>query len=104
MAAAAELLNAAEQQALDLDRVFERLSGMVPILNARRRGLLGRDHSNPTFEVNGACKDLDLALRAAHATAAPLPVTAAAREVFEFARRRHPVDEMSAVREVFGEG
>lgn len=103
MAAAAELLNAAERQGLDLDRVFDRLSGMVPVLNARRRGLLGRDHSNPTFDVMGACKDLDLALSAAHVRAAPLPVTAAARELFELAKRRHAVHEMSAVREIFGE-
>jgi len=103
-AAAAELLNAAERQGLDLDRVFERLSGFVPYLNARRRGFRGRDHSNPTFEVNGACKDLDLAVRAAHAAGALLPVTAAAAEVFALAARRHATEEMTAVIEVFGEG
>jgi 3-hydroxyisobutyrate dehydrogenase-like beta-hydroxyacid dehydrogenase len=90
-AAAAELLNAAERQGL-------------PYLNARRRGFRGRDHSNPTFEVNGACKDLDLAVRAAHAAGAPLPVTAAAAEVFALAARRHATEEMTAVIEVFGEG
>ncbi len=102
-AAAAELLNAAERQGLDLDRVFERLAGFVPYLNARRRGFRGRDHSNPTFEVTGACKDLDLALRAAHSAGAALPVTAAAAEVFALAARRHATEEMTAVIEVFGE-
>jgi 3-hydroxyisobutyrate dehydrogenase-like beta-hydroxyacid dehydrogenase len=54
--------------------------------------------------VNGACKDLDLAVRAAHAVGAPLPVTAAAAEIFALAARRHATDEMTAVIEVFGEG
>ncbi len=101
-AAAAELLNAAQRQGLNPDLVFERLSGFVPYLNARKRGFRGRDHSNPSFLVSGIRKDLDLALRAAHAAGAALPVTAAAGELFALAEREHGEDEMTAVIEVFG--
>ena len=100
-AAAAELLNAGRRQGLDPDRVFERLSGFVPYLNARKRGFLGRDHSNPSFLVGGMRKDLDLALHAAHASGAALPVTAAAGELFTLAEPGHADDEMTAVIEVF---
>ena len=102
-AVAAELLNAARRQGLDPDLVFERLSGFVPYLNARKRGFLNRDHSNPSFLLNGMRKDLDLALAAAHAAGAALPVTAAAGELFTLAEPGHADDEMTAVIEVFGE-
>lgn len=101
-AAAAELLNAARRQGLDPDRVFERLSRSVPALNARKRGFVGRDHSNPNFLLGGIRKDLDLALRAAHAAGAALPVTSAADELFALAELEHADDEMTAVIEVFG--
>ncbi|MBO0708653.1 MAG: NAD(P)-dependent oxidoreductase [Candidatus Dormibacteraeota bacterium] len=101
-AVAAELLNAGRRQGLDPERVFERLSGFVPYLNTRRRGYLDRDHSNPMFELDGMCKDLDLALRAAHGAGAALPVTAAAGELFALAAPQHAGDEMTAVIEVFG--
>lgn len=101
-AAAAELLNAGRRQGLDPELVFERLSGFVPYLNTRRRGYLDRDHANPTFELNGIRKDLDLALRAAHVARAALPVTAAAGELYALAEPDHADDEMTAVIEVFG--
>lgn len=101
-AAAAELLNAALRQGLDGDRVFERLNRFAPNLDADRRGFVGRDHSSRSWEVTGMRKDLDLALRAAHANGAPLPVTAAAAELFAMAEPEHADDEMTAVIEVFG--
>ncbi|MBO0702735.1 MAG: NAD(P)-dependent oxidoreductase [Candidatus Dormibacteraeota bacterium] len=102
-AAAAELLNAARRQGLDPDRVFERLNVFAPNLARDRRGFLGRDHSVQTWEVSAMRKDLDLALRAAHASGAPLPLTAAAAELFTFVEPAHGNDEMTAVIEAFGQ-
>lgn len=102
-AAAAELLNAGRRQGLDPARVFARVSGLVPYLNTRRRRYLERDHSGPMFELNGIRKDLDLALRGAHAAGAALPVTAAAGELYTLAEAEHGEDEMTAVIEVFGQ-
>lgn len=102
-AATAELLCAARRLGLDPDLVFERLSGLVPYLRARRRGFVGRDHADPMFLVGGIRKDLDLARDAAHAAGAALPVTAAAGELFALAEAAHADEEITAVIEVFGE-
>jgi 3-hydroxyisobutyrate dehydrogenase len=97
----AELLAAGERRGLDREQVFGLLCRMVPYLKARERGYLGRDHSNPLFEVRAIRKDLDLALDAAHQAGASMPVTAATREMFALAEQQHATDELTAILEVY---
>ena len=100
-AAAAELLHAAVRQGLDPQLAFERLIRFAPVLDRDRRGFLDRDHKSRSWELSGMRKDLDLAVRAAHAAGASLPVTAAAAELFTLAEPAHANDEMTAVIEAF---
>ncbi|MFZ0216179.1 MAG: NAD(P)-dependent oxidoreductase [Candidatus Dormiibacterota bacterium] len=97
----AELLAAGERSGLDREQVFALLCRMVPYLKARERGYLGRDHSNPLFEVRALRKDLDLALQAGHQAAASMPVTAATREMFGLASLQHANEELTAIVEVY---
>jgi 3-hydroxyisobutyrate dehydrogenase/2-hydroxy-3-oxopropionate reductase len=100
-AAAAELLAAARREGLDPEAVFRLLTRAVPYLEARRRGYLERDHSNPIFEVKGMIKDLDLALGLGHAAGAAMPAVAEVRELFGLAAYEHEDDEITAVMEVY---
>lgn len=98
---AAELLSAAEAAGVSQERAFWLLTRMVPYLTVRRRGLVDRDHANPTFELRGMRKDLDLALAMAHRAGATLPVTGLARELYAAAEPSRGDQEMTAVIERF---
>ncbi|PZR89697.1 MAG: hypothetical protein DLM67_18625 [Candidatus Nephthysia bennettiae] len=99
--AAAELLAAGEREGLDAKTLFRLLTRTVPYLQARSRSYLDRDHTSTLFEVGAIVKDLDLALDAAHAAGAAMPVSGQARELYGLVAGEHGHDEMTAVIELF---
>jgi 3-hydroxyisobutyrate dehydrogenase len=99
--AAAELLEAARREGLDTRTLFRLLTRMVPYLQARSRSYLDRDHTSTLFEVGAIVKDLDLALEAAHAAGAAMPVSGQSRELYGLVAGEHGHDEMTAVIELF---
>jgi 3-hydroxyisobutyrate dehydrogenase len=99
--AAAELLAAGQREGLDTRSLFRLLTRMVPYLEARSRSYLDRDHTSTLFEVGAIVKDLDLALEAAHAAGAAMPVSGQARELYGLVAGEHGHDEITAVIELF---
>jgi 3-hydroxyisobutyrate dehydrogenase/2-hydroxy-3-oxopropionate reductase len=98
---ASELLATAERSGLDPEAAFGLLTRLMPYLETRRRGYLGRDHANPLFELRGIRKDLDLALGLGHSAGAPMPAVGAVREIYALAEAEFGGDEMTAVIEPY---
>lgn len=99
--AAAELMATAARAGVDPEAAFTFLSRMMPYLQARRRGYLQHSHENPTFELAGMVKDLELAQDLGHKAGAAVPVVSLARELYALAEPEHGREEMTAVIEMY---
>jgi 3-hydroxyisobutyrate dehydrogenase len=100
-AALAEGLVLAERAGLDMTKVVPALINGgpgSPVVKGKAARMANRDYADTQFALRWMHKDTTYALRAADAHGVPMPVLAAAREVYRAARSLgHDEDDFSAV-------
>jgi 3-hydroxyisobutyrate dehydrogenase-like beta-hydroxyacid dehydrogenase len=95
--AAAELQVAGEDAGLAPDDVFWVLERLVPLLAARRAGIVEDRHEPTLFALRDLRKDLDLALALFGGSAARTPLTRSSSELISAAAALTPDFDISAV-------
>jgi 3-hydroxyisobutyrate dehydrogenase-like beta-hydroxyacid dehydrogenase len=95
--AAAELQVAGERAGLQPDDVFWILERMVPLLAARRSGIVEDSHEPTLFALRDLRKDLDLALGLFESAEIRTPMTAQARELVAAVASRYGDLDITAV-------
>jgi 3-hydroxyisobutyrate dehydrogenase-like beta-hydroxyacid dehydrogenase len=95
--AAAELQVAGERAGLQPDDVFWVLERMVPLLAARRSGIVENHHEPTLFALRDLRKDLDLALGLFEPAEIRTPMTAQARQLVAAAASRYGDFDITAV-------
>ncbi len=103
--ALSEGVTLAERAGLDMDLVLEALNaGAVssPMVKGKAARVIDRDYEDVHFSIRWMYKDLTYALRAADELGVPVPLVAAAREVYKMALQLGLGDlDIAAVSEVF---
>ena len=103
--ALSEGVTLAERAGLDMDLVLEALNaGAVssPMVKGKAARVIDRDYEDVHFAIRWMYKDLTYALRAADELGVPVPLVAAAREVYKMALQLGLGDlDIAAVSEVF---
>ena len=95
--AAAELQVAGERAGLQPDDVFWVLERMVPLLAARRSGIVEDRHEPTLFALRDLRKDLDLALGLFEPAEIRTPMTAQARQLVAAAASQYGDFDITAV-------
>jgi 3-hydroxyisobutyrate dehydrogenase-like beta-hydroxyacid dehydrogenase len=94
---AAELQNAGERAGLDPADVFWLLVRFAPSLEPRRPAFVEHQLQPTMFALHDLRKDLDLALQVFHEQEAPVPMTAAARELVGQALLQYSDNDIGAI-------
>jgi len=95
MASFSEAVSLGEALGIDRSRLFETLAGSpvaAPFIEAKVRKISDNDFE-PDFRLRWMLKDMHLAAQSAYRAEVPLPVAAAAREIFALAMRRDFSDQ-----------
>jgi 3-hydroxyisobutyrate dehydrogenase-like beta-hydroxyacid dehydrogenase len=100
---AAELQAAGESAGLDPDDVFWVLARVVPSLEARRAGLIGRDVP-ALFALRDLRKDVDLAQALFGRSSAKMPLIQSASDLVRTAATATPDLDISAVARLYRQG
>jgi 3-hydroxyisobutyrate dehydrogenase-like beta-hydroxyacid dehydrogenase len=96
-AGAAELYNAGVRAGIDPQRVWEVLTRLAPILEARRAGFTEGRYETAMFAVADIVKDLRLATGLYHDLGIDAPVTQTARELFQRITPEHNEQDIAAI-------